>query len=658
MAPNRLRTFLLLVYSLLLCGMCEAGQDYYPPDSAIVHCKMVSFTWPHTFGASGYQLQVTSGRGDNMFENNIVDSTISPPGIIIREGLNFSNAYSWRIRPIIMDEDTTLWQSARCFSIIDLPDSLQEAFQTEVHDQDNLQAGYTVTSAYGTVYGFNAVGEIYWYIPGPEGWFRSNFDIRMLPTGKFLSNHSGGVRIFTVNDETLWHSDDYGNYNFHHEVFPMPGGTFLGVRHNTHRRIMGEDTTLWKTDYLQEIDRNGNEVWRWDCWEHISHEDYDSVDYAQVPPGGLFGWTHANACPFDPRDNSIYFSIRNLNRIVKIAYPSGDIVWSMGTEMISGDVDFGNNLEFYRQHAPQPLPNGNLLLYDNHWYHANQGDHFSRAIEIEFDNEREEPAEIAWQYRHEFSSTQGDADRLENGNTLIATGGTGSFYEVNSEGELLWEAHTNFRAGTYRSERIADFYPYTFVVSGPPEQFLVPRWDADLSYTVYNIGSGECQYVYRLIDDMDWFESASDTAQIRSGDSLTVTFHGLIPFDDNLLDTLRFQVHILGDIDEVKEVISIISPDPASSVIKSSKKSTQYSFLASTGLNQSNRISFFLPRPENVQVRVYDIRGRLVKTIIDRMINKGEHSVTFCNYDLAAGTYFIQLKTGSRIICKPMLLFN
>ena len=54
----------------------------------------------------------------------------------------------------------------------------------------------------------------------------------------------------------------------------------------------------------------------------------------------------------------------------------------------------------------------------------------------------------------EFSSIIGDADRLRNGNTLIASGAPrGAVYEVTREGDLLWKLESD-SSFFYRAERI------------------------------------------------------------------------------------------------------------------------------------------------------------------------------------------------------------
>ena len=79
------------------------------------------------------------------------------------------------------------------------------------------------------------------------------------------------------------------------------------------------------------------------------------------------------------------------------------------------------------QHAPTPLENGNILIFDNGVHRLDDPLPFSRVIEVN-------PAtnEIGWTYQDRpvsnfFSPRMGNAQRLPNGNTLINEASFGPF---------------------------------------------------------------------------------------------------------------------------------------------------------------------------------------------------------------------------------------
>ena len=75
-------------------------------------------------------------------------------------------------------------------------------------------------------------------------------------------------------------------------------------------------------------------MWSWDPFEHFTMDDYDTLEGQWWNPlsGGGYGlvydWMHSNAFHFDEADSVIYVSHRNLSRISKIAYPSGEVIWN------------------------------------------------------------------------------------------------------------------------------------------------------------------------------------------------------------------------------------------------------------------------------------------------------------------------------------------
>jgi len=126
-------------------------------------------------------------------------------------------------------------------------------------------------------------------------------------------------------------------------------------------------------------------------------------------------------------DGDLLVSFREISTIIKIERRTGRIVWKLGAPPLSG------------QHAPTPLPNGNILIFDNGAHRLDESFPFSRVIEV-----NPLTNDIVWKYQEEifsnfFSPRISNAQRLPNGNTLINEGWFGRFFEVTSEGEVVWE---------------------------------------------------------------------------------------------------------------------------------------------------------------------------------------------------------------------------
>jgi len=77
--------------------------------------------------------------------------------------------------------------------------------------------------------------------------------------------------------------------------------------------------------------------------------------------------------------------------------------------------------------------------------------------------------------------------------------------------------------------------------------------------------------------------------------------------------------------------------------------------------NASTTIAFNLPKHSNVQLNIYDINGRLVRTLLDESMNVGQHKVIWNGDDrggnpVSSGLYFAQVVTNKTRQTVKMIL--
>jgi len=75
---------------------------------------------------------------------------------------------------------------------------------------------------------------------------------------------------------------------------------------------------------------------------------------------------HENAFFFDEDAKVIYISFRNLNQIIKVKYPEGNVLATYGEIFKPGEPGEGNGL-FCGQHCCLRSQNGSLLVYNNNF---------------------------------------------------------------------------------------------------------------------------------------------------------------------------------------------------------------------------------------------------------------------------------------------------
>jgi Arylsulfotransferase (ASST) len=175
-------------------------------------------------------------------------------------------------------------------------------------------------------------------------------------------------------------------------------------------------------DYLVELTTEGKVVWEWRCWEHLD----PTTDRIIGIQEDRDVWTHGNSIA-ELADGNILMSFRNLSTVAIISRETSEITWKLGAPPLA------------QQHSPIPLPNGNILLFDNGTHRLDMSFPFSRVLEIDPTTKQ-----IVWTYQEKmpfyfFSGHISGAQRLPNGNTLICEGAQGRFFEVTSEGEVVWE---------------------------------------------------------------------------------------------------------------------------------------------------------------------------------------------------------------------------
>ena len=165
------------------------------------------------------------------------------------------------------------------------------------------------------------------------------------------------------------------------------------------------------------------------------------------------------------RVGDLLISVRNLNMVAVVDPTTLEVRWTWGP----GELEM--------QHHATQLDSGHFLIFDNG---VRRG--ASRIVEVSPSGSR-----IVWQYRGTdshpfFSALRGSAQRLANGNTLIAETDAGRAFEVTAEGETVWELWTPLlgrpekgktrRAVYYRVIRITDSaYPGLKALGLSPEGF-------------------------------------------------------------------------------------------------------------------------------------------------------------------------------------------
>ncbi len=344
--------------------------------------------------------------------------------------------------------------------------------EIRVYEKEKMQPGLTLCNLHNrqlrvpvTVVVIDPEGNIrWWFQHGDIPDMRGDIDVRTLPEGVLIG---GANRLQKEEDvppvlvnwkkEILWK----GKTANHHHIHRTAEGNYMFLLED--KRYFKHLAGTVVGDTLVEFDPQSNSVvWEWHLFDHLT------------PKVKRWDWSHLNTIESDLKGENLYLSARNHNSIFKISRKTGEILWRLGED---GDFDISPEDQFYHQHSPEIQSNGNILLFDNGAHRPEeQGGEFSRALELSLD-EKAMKAKAVWSWRNSpdlFTPIWGDADRLENGNTLMVFGNrfpltgllmhctgrkvptqTTRIIEVTRSGEKVWELEfAPSQWGVYRAERI------------------------------------------------------------------------------------------------------------------------------------------------------------------------------------------------------------
>jgi hypothetical protein len=307
------------------------------------------------------------------------------------------------------------------------------------HDESRAFAGYTLYSAMsGDAMHLVAMDGslVHRWLP-PEG--SKFFYGQLLPNGNLLANITDGTEMgepagprTAVVSEIDWQGNlvwRVADPALHHAHARLANGNTMVMATDVLRPddaarlfaasgLSPSEVAIW-SESLWEVDSTGAVVWTWHARDHL---DYAAFPLAAPGPGEARHreWLHLNAVEELP-GGELLLSFNTLSAVIIIDRASGNVAWRQSTET-SG------------QHNPTWLPEGRVLEFDN-----GSRRNFSRVIEVD-----RATNEVVWQYTGQprdafFSMNVSGAQRLPNGNTLITEGRSGRLFEVNREGDTVWE---------------------------------------------------------------------------------------------------------------------------------------------------------------------------------------------------------------------------
>lgn len=262
----------------------------------------------------------------------------------------------------------------------------------------------------------------------------------LLPNGDLLAIYEGqGIIKIDKDSNLLWSNRNRA----HHDLEVLEDGSiYVLTREPRKYPILSEDKFVLE-DFITILDADGkvqrkvsllkamrgtpfDQNWRAKLEEHLGG-DLMHTNTLEVLDGSL---EHV-----DPafRAGNVMISSLLLHLVAIVDMETEKVVW--------GQVG-----PYRYQHDPQVLPNGRVLVFDNR---GGGTDEQPGSRVLELDPATWEPVwsfegSAAWPF---YSQTCGLVQRLADGHTLITESDYGRAFEVDADGNPVWEFYNPHRAG-------------------------------------------------------------------------------------------------------------------------------------------------------------------------------------------------------------------
>ena len=157
--------------------------------------------------------------------------------------------------------------------------------------------------------------------------------------------------------------------------------------------------------------------------------------------------------------------------------------------------------------------------------------------------------------------------------------------------------------------------------------------------------------------------SSSKQVNFILGDTATGTFHTYVTSaTQNVEKQSDIQASGSGFTASLpaESITTFVSDQLTTAIEKSNRVPQSYTLSQNypNPFNPTTTIRYRLPAASKVTLKVYDILGREVATLVNHRVSAGEHSVNFNASHLASGIYIYQLKAGNFIQTKSMTLIK
>lgn len=454
---------LRLPYCIMLFLLLPAAMyaQVWPGEMDTVSYRLVGFSVPEIATTAFYQLQLAEGTitKPKDFKQKIILNKKDIKNNIMAKVPSWGSSYTWRIS-YLNKAGKNISQTQLYHFTTAYPDNIDTSkyrlriLHPPAHHKDLL-----VFLDYSKAL-YDMGGQAIWYLPYVKGITDHNIRIRDLkptPFGTITFLTPTDVYEIDYDGNVLWRSphDSLDAYaaeleRYHHEFTRLSNGNYMVAGHQFTSSPMATGQLFADTDNsadisnkndraitgtIEEYNKYGNKLWEWKCNTYLAG---DTSFFPKNAAASDIG-PRMNSFYFDEKNSVIYISFKNTHHIVKIAYPSGEVL-AKYSGLITQPAMFRD------QHAVQLNNEGNIILFNNnHWLlNVKPDEHPSYILELK---ESDGLLKKNWEFSCHLDSLSkpsaaagGNVLQLNDGCYITCVGTTGRNFIVSKDKKIIWDA--------------------------------------------------------------------------------------------------------------------------------------------------------------------------------------------------------------------------
>jgi hypothetical protein len=453
----------LLSLILLVTGIATA--QILPKENSKLNYRLIGFSFPAKPNAALYKIEIAAGNysREDSFTKRIIVSYESGRNKIIGEVPAFGSQYTWRIVYSVkrkMGKSPLYHFTTGSSAHIDTSKLRLRLIQPAQVYKD----AYVTVDAGGVLYDMK--GRPVWYLPDTDGISGYVADMQLSPQGTITFIYKDAYEM-NYNGDILWKAPNTGivsgdtalKESYHHEFTRLSNGHYMilgmqivmcklvpkdgGYTVVPGNRSDRDGYYFGRFGTIIEYDERGNVVWSWKAAKPLMESDFDYYE-SRIDSLKRFD-PHDNAFFFDEKNKVIYLGFRNLNRIMKIEYPSGKVLNVYGEIFKPGVPSVGAGL-FCNQHNIGRSKDGYLYFFNNN--SCRFTDSLPSVVMVREPVSRGDTFKKVWEYTCTVEEgapkkfgNGGNVSELPDGSLFVNMGSEYSkLFIVNRDKHILWSA--------------------------------------------------------------------------------------------------------------------------------------------------------------------------------------------------------------------------